>query len=52
MRVVLPLPLRPTIATNSPLATVIVTPFTAVTVPSPERNDFVTSFASSMVTRS
>jgi hypothetical protein len=52
MRVLFPLPLRPTIVTNSPSATAIVTPLTAVTALSPELNDFVTSFTSSMVTRS
>jgi len=35
------------VATNSPSATVIVTPLTAVTVLSPAPNDFVTSFTSS-----
>ena len=48
MSVLFPLPLRPTIVTNSPSATVIVTPFTAVTVLSRDPNDLVTSLASNI----
>jgi signal transduction histidine kinase len=45
-RVLFPLPLRPTMVTNSPSSTVIVTPKTAVTPLSPDPNDFVTSLVS------